>query len=602
MKNEPENMPSADMQTNSLSTLDLLTPEDVNYDPEQFAPLEPGSLFGEFQNYRLEKKLGEGGMGQTWLATKISGGEEVQQVVCKILSDRIRKNENAMKEVQRVFELTKKAFHQNICPLLGIETDKNFGKFLIMAHIENGTLEDWFKAQPGYENGLPLEKLLPILSPIAKALDFIHELGILHRDVKPQNIMFQKIGRHNVPCLIDFGIAARIRQECVTQETMNLSRSTDTVVNSSSGTPVYMAPEQMQNYPQNGRADQYALAMVLYELTHGKLPFSNENVIAIAVNKMSLSATAPHLSDSAKAVLDRALSFQSDARFSSCSEFLATLQEAQKNASPLPASAAPPSAPAAPIPLTLGGKTSLRDVFQGISPYFASTSGRASERHAGELMVQKVGDIKYAFRWCPPGTFTRGEDENAHKVTLTHGFWMLETQVTQAMWKNVMKNEPSYFPGSQNPVERVKWTDCLEFCRKLSAKLGLKVFLPTEAQWEYACRAGTEGDHAGVLGKMAWYGTNSKSTHPVKQKEPNAWSLYDMHGNVWEWCWDLYGAYLPNDVSDPQGPNCGKYRVRRGGGWNSDANDCGSAFRNYCPENYYFNNLGFRILIPEQNR
>ncbi|MBQ2820595.1 MAG: hypothetical protein IJF17_03310 [Thermoguttaceae bacterium] len=109
-------MKNESMNDLSQSTLDTLLPEDVNYDPGQFETLKPGYLFGEFQNYRLEKKIGEGGMGQTWLAMKVSGGEDVQQVVCKILSDRIRENAGAMSEVQRVFDLTKKAFHQNICP------------------------------------------------------------------------------------------------------------------------------------------------------------------------------------------------------------------------------------------------------------------------------------------------------------------------------------------------------------------------------------------------------------------------------------------------------------------------------------------------------
>ncbi|MBE6426521.1 MAG: hypothetical protein E7029_11170 [Planctomycetaceae bacterium] len=576
-------MKNESMNDLSQSTLDTLLPEDVNYDPGQFETLKPGYLFGEFQNYRLEKKIGEGGMGQTWLAMKVSGGEDVQQVVCKILSDRIRENAGAMSEVQRVFDLTKKAFHQNICPLLGIETDRVFGKFLIMAYIENGTLADWFEKQEGHENGLKLESVLPILSPIAGALDFIHELGILHRDVKPQNIMFQKIGRRDVPCLIDFGIAARIRPENATQATVSLSRTADTMANSSSGTPVYMAPEQMQTHRQNGRADQYALAMVLYELTHGKLPFRNGNLMEIAFAKMQLRATSPHLTDAANAALDRALSIFPDARFSTCTEFLETLEKAQN----------------------AGISVSKPDVLVKGSapkpePVPAPKPEPNPERKPGDRMVKTVDGIEYAFRWCPPGTFMMGDGKDAHEVTLTHGFWMLETQVTQKMWKSVMRGNPSRFPGEQNPVECVSWDDCQEFCRVLSSKISGKVDLPTEAQWEYACRAGTTGDYAGELGKMAWYyDANSRSTHPVRQKQPNAWGLYDMHGNVWEWCEDRFGPYSPSPTSDPTGPDSGSSRVYRGGSWGNNAEYCRSAYRYYYEPGSRNGYLGFRIVLAD---
>ena len=156
-------------------------------------------------------------------------------------------------------------------------------------------------------------------------------------------------------------------------------------------------------------------------------------------------------------------------------------------------------------------------------------------RKAGDRMVKTVDGIEYAFRWCPAGTFTMGspssepgrkDNETQHEVKLTRGFWMLETEVTQAMWKSVMGENPSLFNGAQKPVEYVSWNDCQTFCTKLSSKLSGMVSLPTEAQWEYACRAGTTGAYAGDLDAMGWYDSNSgEKTHPVGQKKPNAWGF-----------------------------------------------------------------------------
>jgi len=191
----------------------------------------------------------------------------------------------------------------------------------------------------------------------------------------------------------------------------------------------------------------------------------------------------------------------------------------------------------------------------------------------------------------PPGEFMmgspadekrRGVDEPQHRVKITKGFYMGATEVTQAQWQKVMGNNPSYFEGDNLPVEQVSWDNAVDFCRKLSATEGKTYRLPTEAEWEYACRAGSTGPYAGngKLDDMGWHGGNSGGkTHPVGTKQANAWGLYDMHGNVWEWCADWYGVdyYRQSPVSDPEGPNQGAplrwapqgARVVRGGSWDS---------------------------------
>ena len=262
---------------------------------------------------------------------------------------------------------------------------------------------------------------------------------------------------------------------------------------------------------------------------------------------------------------------------------------------------------------------------------------------AGERKVWQVDGIYYAFRWCPPGSFMMGSpapvpqtveegfwifkkkktvyvggepgresNETQHRVTLTRGFWMLETEVTQAMWQSVMgtsirqQHDKANTPwglrgeGSDYPMYYVSWEECRSFCEKLSEKLGLTVSLPTEAQWEYACRAGTTGAYAGDLGEMGWYDEDwgTGSTHPVGQKKPNAWGLYDMHGNVLEWCQDRYDSYSTSPTSDPCNLDSSDWdRVCCGGSWSSNARRCRSASRGRSAPDDRDNDLGFRPVL-----
>jgi formylglycine-generating enzyme required for sulfatase activity len=216
----------------------------------------------------------------------------------------------------------------------------------------------------------------------------------------------------------------------------------------------------------------------------------------------------------------------------------------------------------------------------------------------------------------------RQPNETQHEVTLTQGFWIGKTEVTQAQWSAIMGTKPAYFPEKtvvrwkvlkwqipvwrqdflarrwQMPVEQVSWDDCQEFCKKA----GGSCRLPTEAEWEYACRAGAPGPFAGtgVLNEMGWYDGNSDGkTHPVGRKKPNAWGLCDMHGNVWEWCQDYYdGDYPAGAVTDPTGPAAGVDRAHRGGGWRIQSRNCRSALRSGDEPGLRFKFLGFRVVLP----
>ncbi|MBR0192919.1 MAG: SUMF1/EgtB/PvdO family nonheme iron enzyme [Thermoguttaceae bacterium] len=240
-----------------------------------------------------------------------------------------------------------------------------------------------------------------------------------------------------------------------------------------------------------------------------------------------------------------------------------------------------------------------------------------SSPDAGDRAILEVDDVYFIFCWCPAGEFIMGSpkdelgrksDEKQHRVRLTKGFWLLETEVTQEMWQCVMGNNPSWFQKGwlirennlQRPVEQVSWDDCMKFCEKLSRRMDYQIQLPTEAQWEYACRAGTRKDYTEYLDSMAWFSANSgKKTQEVKQKEPNDWGLYDMHGNVSEWCSDYYDAkyYSNAPKNDPENTDVSSFHVYRGGCWYETVDKCRSAARNCGAPFLRHDNVGFRVLL-----
>ncbi len=224
------------------------------------------------------------------------------------------------------------------------------------------------------------------------------------------------------------------------------------------------------------------------------------------------------------------------------------------------------------------------------------------------------------FIYIPPDTFTMGSPlgesgryskEIQHRVTLTQGYYLQTTEVTQGQWVAVMDTRPwsaetHARADTDGAVSDVSWNDCQDFIRKLNKKEGgNKYRLPTEAEWEHACRAGSttrfcfvDGDYE--LGDYAWYEKNAydvgeRYAHAVGAKKPNEWGLYDMHGNVWEWCQDWYGYYPSSSVTDQTGPSLGSFRVVRGGSWSRYAGRCRSAYRGHDLPGGRGDGQGFRL-------
>jgi uncharacterized protein (TIGR02996 family) len=256
-------------------------------------------------------------------------------------------------------------------------------------------------------------------------------------------------------------------------------------------------------------------------------------------------------------------------------------------------------------------------------------SAEVPQRPRSELRLRKLIDqgveppgpfftnsIGMRLAAIPPGTFLMGSaekekghdwDETQHRVTLTRGFFIGVFPVTQREWALVMGKNPSQFQGDNRPVECVSWGDCQDFCKRLGRREKRTYRLPTEAEWEYACRAGTtspfcSGHDLRALRKVGWcsfdkHAGSGKETREVGQYQPNAFGLYDVHGNVWEWCKDWYRKFEDDPATDPQGAPRGEYRALRGGAWYSIPNGCRAAYRNRQAPDSRQAYMGFRVCL-----
>ena len=290
----------------------------------------------------------------------------------------------------------------------------------------------------------------------------------------------------------------------------------------------------------------------------------------------------------------------------------------------------------------ISGRESLvgHPLDKGVPPPWASEWGQ--DRY-GVFVGFRLDGVDTRMRWIPPGRFVMGSPKEEqgrldregpqHVVTLTRGFWLADTPCTQALWMAVMDDNPSRFQSPDRPVEQVSWHDCQSFLKKLGKRVpALEPRLPTEAEWEYACRADTtESSYAGeveilgannapLLDEIAWYGGNSgvgfelengddssgwpqkqhphtrAGTHPVAQKRVNPWGLYDMLGNVWEWCaGDMRDYAIAAEVDPAGGPTDGQHRVVRGGSWNCDARFVRAAYRFWYEPDFRIDFRGFRL-------
>jgi formylglycine-generating enzyme required for sulfatase activity len=639
--------------------------------------------------YQLVREIGQGGMGQVILAIDRGATlKDHEYVAIKRMLGPTLSNSASVDRFLAEVKLARTLRHPNVVKMYHSDNTV-LGPYIVMEYIDGEDLGKYIDRH----GPLSEERALIWFGKLADALDEGHNKRLIHRDLKPKNILISSAGE---PFLVDFGIAHR------------LSEMDRTGTGFGAGTIEYMSPEQLENRTPDVKQDVYSFGATIYHAVEGRPPFQADTVPRMILKVMS--ETAPSSlkvsSELAKRIAS-CLEKDPQKRPRSCKAILERLSQRETAASvPKP----PPPPPSPSLPPVSPPDSQTREIVSSnartqtiiasrakaiwlavllllvsgfllgitmlvmknprarvaLQPPFAETgdtepgdnSGTRPSDSTGTTDLPKQGQssagkeplpeadppapsqtppasvesfsktslpeeftnsIGMKFQLIKPGTFMMGspaselgrdENETQHQVTLTQPYYLGVYEVTQEQYERIMGINPSEFKSSSHPVDSVSWEDAVAFISKLNdlerGQLPGRVYrLPTEAEWEYACRAGTTtaysfGDSASDLESYAWYSKNLRSltqTHPVGGRKPNPWGLYDMHGNVEEWCWDWFGDYPNRSLIDAMGPESGSNRVGRGGGWSNVAANCRSAHRSSYDPSYrnYYN--GFRVAL-----
>ncbi len=469
--------------------------------------------------YEVLRKLGEGGMGEVHLAKDRHLNDRL--VAIKTLPALRVASKRAMKQLRQEAAAMADLTHEHIVRFFHFGEHERI-PFMVIQYIQGQTLDDLL----GDKDQLTLEDTIELCTPVAEALDYAHSKQIIHRDIKPANIF---IDDNNKPFLADFGIA-RIAKDTITQAT---GRDT------TAGTLQYMSPEQCRgDWNLIPTSDIYSFAVVLYECLSGAVPFRTGPIRDLILNEPPPPLQIDH---PIAELIMQGLSKDAQGRPSSCVALL-NLETNHKIVN---------------NKVTISSTTSTE-------PLIAQPTNKQCKHGANFTNSLGMKFVLINPKEAAPDGFLMGSpeteagrdtDENQHRVILTKPYWLGVTPVTQSQYSTLMGNNPSYFKKKEggflgiggttsdlddHPVDSVSWYDAKSFCEKLEDKTGQKICLPSEAEWEFACRAGSTtcfslGDSEIDLARNTWYLRNSDSkTHAVGGREPNNWGLYDMHGNVWE--------------------------------------------------------------------
>jgi formylglycine-generating enzyme required for sulfatase activity len=572
--------------------------------------------------YVVLNKLGEGGMGTVYKAHDPTLN---RSVALKLLPPHLAHDPEFVTRFKHEATAAAKLSHGNLVHVYAVGEEAGT-HYIAMEFVEGGTLLSHIRKQ----GVLSVEESLAITIYTAEALRYAWNHGrVIHRDIKPENILLSNEGEVKIA---DMGLA-----KSLSAASLGVTAS-GTVM----GSPHYISPEQARGDKDiDFRTDIYSLGCTLFHMLTGRTPYEGDNLASLIYKhvhepppdlRQVRSESPPHVA----ALLNRMMAKDRDQRPSSyddlITELTALYNEAQQAGAKLAAARTRVCRTAAEKKkLMVAGAAVAVLAVAGIiwvvgrvpprgagtrpaPPAVGSgptTTAPAAPTLAGlkeNLTVDLGGGVTMQFVLIRPDTFTMGSDEcsNAtpHKVTITKPFYLGKFEVTQEQWQAVMGSNPSRFKGSKNPVEMVSWEDCQKFIQRLGEKVPGQTFrLPTEAEWEYACRAGSTteygyGDDDGQSDQYAWHKNNSGvGTHPVGEKKPNAWGLYDMHGNVREWCQDWYGEYDSSAATDPVGPSIGSNRVLRGGSWDFHAASGRCANRLNREPSYRTYSYGSRVVV-----
>ncbi len=533
------------------------------------------------RRFRLIRRLGAGGMGAVFLAEQIAVGN--RPVALKVLSRKLLDDPDFLLRFQNEAASTGRIHHVNVVTIYESGQAGDGTPYIAMEFLEGESLRQTLSRR----GALPVPEVAEILQQAARGLNAAHKLGIIHRDLKPDNIFLtypddDSVAPASSPAqvkgavaptsppanvqvkIVDFGIAKLRESGPHTQTGMVL------------GTPAYMSFEQasgMRSDELDARSDVYSLGVVVYEMLTGRVPFQSDTPLGF-VRKHMMEEPPPFrvvvpglgVAPAVESAVMKALVKDRDQRYASVLDFARELVSAAQPSPRAKASVTIPPTPIVPPPAA--------KVVQ--PPKQLPPDSRR------ETKVNPKDGLKYV--WIPPGSFQMGcspgdkecddSEKPPHQVAITKGFWLGQTEVTVGAYKRfaaatekAMPRAPNFNPDwshEHEPIVNVSWDDAQSYCVWAGGRL------PTEAEWEYAARAGSTEARYGPLDKVAWYTANSRNrTHRVGEKRANGFGLCDMLGNVWEWVNDWYDEkyYQSSPSQDPAGPASGKYRVLRGGSW-----------------------------------
>ena len=548
--------------------------------------------------YVIGKVLGQGGFGITYSAvqTTLDAKVAIKEFFMKELHGRDESTSKVfvgsagssdlverfrlkfIKEARNIYRLK----HKNIISVIDV-FEENGTAYYVMEYLEGGSLADKVKS-----GALRESDALRYIRQVASALDFIHGKQMMHLDVKPANILLDGDGN---AVLIDFGLAKQYDSEG--------EQTSTTPVGISHG----YAP--MEQYKRGGvshfspATDIYSLGATLFKLVTGDTPPEASDVMNDGLPEISAN-----VSQKVKDALVATMQFRVKDRPQSIDEFLLLLDNKSEITDNRVQSTDESDGATVVGHFTSDSKTEIvvevddRDEFCTRTYNANGVEFKMIAVEGGRFQMGEEG------KW-----YEFGKDNRIHSVTLSD-YYIGETLVTQELWEAVMGINPSNFKDGENqPVDSVNYNDCVKFVEKLNSLLsgqlpnGRKFRLPTEAEWEFAARGGNRSNGFLYAGSnnaddVAWHGANSGSvTHPVKQKHANELGLYDMSGNVWEWCNDWYEDYEELAQKNPQGPSYGSNRVLRGGSWYDFAQSCRVAFRYASSPDYREFHNGLRLAL-----
>lgn len=604
--------------------------------------------------YKIIAMLGQGGFGITYLAenTMLEGKVAIKEFFFKDYCNRDEETSHVtiptegnreiverfktkfIKEARTIFKLN----HPNIVRILDI-FEENGTAYYVMDYIEGESLNDLVKRR----GAIPEAEAIGYIREVGSALTYIHGKNLNHLDIKPGNLMKRKDnGKVQV---IDFGVSKQYDS---------------TTGNQTSTTPVGISHgyAPIEQYQKNGvqsfspQSDVYALAATLYKLLTGITPpeamivqdegLPVEDLRARGVSQRVINAIDAAMQTRKKrtqsvAEFLRNLESKDEGEATELTADIQKTEEERRRKEEANRKAREEAARMLTQEEANRAKRKKRDktvfgvvvaviaiawVIVGVSQLSGGSSSEPQTEVEDSCIVYSNSDHQRILQeladhmvYVQGGTFTMGatdeqgsdadiDEKPAHSVTLS-SYYIGKTEVTQELWEAVMGSNPSEFKGNRKPVEQVSWNDCQTFISMLNALTGKNYRLPTEAEWEFAARGGIKSkgykySGSNTLDDVAWCEDNSgETTHEVGTKSPNELGLYDMSGNVWEWCNDWYGNYISSPSNNPTGPGSGTYRVNRGGSWYLIAGCCRSSNRNLNTPDFRYIHLGLRLCLSE---